>query len=220
MLDEHQSLRSRNAHSPSRPQNIPLYGCQSIWMGSLSGTDESILSWSLVGRPIPAPCQHAGNNGHLFRTDKSLKYIYHSCAMISTDNTTVVPYINKQGGTHSPNLCVEEWKILQWCLKHHIVNGIPGKFNVLADRLSRIDKIVKTECALEQSIANSNFQMFNYPNLGLFATRFNHKLLLYVSPVLDNRAFMIDAFSMNWNNLHAYAFPPTTLIPSVVNKTR
>ena len=38
------------------------------------------------------------------------------------------------------------------------------------------------------------------------------------SPVLDNQAFTIDAFSMNWNYLHAYAFPPTMLIPSVLNK--
>ena len=157
-------------------------------MGSSSGTDESILSWSLVGRPIPALYQHVGNNGHSFSTDKTLKYIHHSCVMISTDNTTVVLYINKQGGIHSPNLRVEVWKILQCCLKHHIVvriHHIPGKFNVLANRLSRIDKIVKTEWSLDQSIVNSIFQMFNYSNLDLFATRFNHKLPLYVFPVLD-----------------------------------
>ena len=62
--------------------------------------------------------------------------------------------------------------------------------------------------------------MFNYPNLDLFATRFKYKLSLYVSPVLDNQAFAIDAFSMNYNNLHAHAFPPTILIPSVLNKIR
>ena len=155
-----------------------------------------------------------------FSLIKGLKYIGHSCVMISTDNTTMVSYINKQGGTHSPNLCVE---ILQWCLKHHIVVRIPyipGKFSVLADRLSRIDRIGKTEWALDQSIANSIFQMFNYPNLDLFATHFNHKLPLYVSPVLDNQAFAIDTFSMSWNSLHAYAFPPTILIPSVLNKIR
>ena len=73
MVDGHQSICSRNAHSPSRPQNIPLYGCQSLRMGSSSGTNESILSWSLVGRPIPAPYQYVGNNGHSFHTDKSLK---------------------------------------------------------------------------------------------------------------------------------------------------
>ena len=33
----------------------------------------SILSWLLVGRPMPAPYQHVGNNGHSFCTDKSLK---------------------------------------------------------------------------------------------------------------------------------------------------
>ena len=73
LVDGHQSIGSRNAHSPSRPQNIPLYGYQSLWMGSSSGTDESILSLLLVGRPFPAPYQHVGNNGHSFRTDKSLK---------------------------------------------------------------------------------------------------------------------------------------------------
>ena len=40
----------------------------------------------------------------------------------------------------------------------------------------------------------------------------------FVSPVLDNQAFALDAFSMNWNSLHAYAFPPTILILSALNK--
>ena len=131
-----------------------------------------------------------------FALKKALKYIHHSCVMISSNNTTVVSCINKQGGTHSPNLCVEVWKVLHWCLEQHIVvrvRHIPGKFSVLADLLSRMDKPLKTEWALDQSIANSIFQMFNYPNVDLFATRFNHKLPLYVSPVLDNQALAIDA---------------------------
>ena len=221
MVDEHQSFLSRDAHSPSRPQNFPLYGCQSLRLGGSSRTDESILSWSLVRRPITAPYQHVRNNGHWLCTDKSLEinslflchdsYRQHNSGLI------------KQGGTHSPNLCIEVWQILHWCLKHQIiirVRHIPGKFNVLADRLSRIDKIVKTEWALDQSIANSIFKMFNYPNLALFATRFNHKLPLYVSPVLDNQAFAIDAFFMNWNYLHAYTFPPTIMISSLLDKIR
>ena len=43
---------------------------------------------------------------------KAITFIHHSCVMISNDNTTVVSYINRQGGTHSPNLCIEVWKIL------------------------------------------------------------------------------------------------------------
>ena len=113
-------------------------------------------------------------------------FIHHSCIMISTDNTTVVSYINKEGGTHSPDLCVEVWKILNWCLEQDIVirvRHIPGKFNILADHLSRLDKPIKTEWALDQTVANSVFQMLNFPNVDLFATRFNHRLPLYVSPV-------------------------------------
>ena len=134
--------------------------------------------------------------------------------MNSTNNTTVVFYINKQGGTHSPNLCMEVWEILHWCLEHDIVIRvfhIPGKFIILADRLSRLDRPLKTELALDQSVANSVFQMLNYPNVDLFATRFNHKLPLYVSPVPDSHALERDALSANWNFLHAYAFPPTIL---------
>ena len=83
-----------------------------------------------------------------------------------------------------------------------------------------MDRPLKTEWALDQSLANSIFQMLNYPNVDLFATRFNHKLPLYVSPVPDNHALAVDALSMNFNLLHAYAFPPTILIPSVLAKIR
>ena len=97
---------------------------------------------------------------------------------------------------------------------------IPGKFNLLADRLSRLDRPVKTEWALDQSVANAIFQMPNYPNVDLFATQFNHKLPLYVYIVPDNHALMTDTLSIDWNCLHAYAFPPTILIPSVLAKIR
>ena len=60
--------------------------------------------------------------------------------------------------------------------------------------------------------------MLNFPNVDLFATRFNHKLPLYVSPVQDNKAVAIDDLSMDWNHLHAYAFPPFILIPAVLEK--
>ena len=36
----------------------------------------------------------------------------------------------------------------------------------------------------------------------------------------DSHALAVDALSMNWNLLHAYAFPPTILIPSILAKIR
>ena len=91
--------------------------------------------------------------------------------------------------------------------------SIPGKFKILADHLSRLDKPIKTEWALDQRIANTIFQMLSYPNVDLFATGFNHKLPLYVSPVPDSHALAVDALSMNWDLLHA-----TILISSILAK--
>ena len=113
-------------------------------------------------------------------------HIVNSTVLVSTDNTTVVSYINRQGGTHSPDLCLEVWNMLNWCHQNLIsivVKHIPGKFNILADRLSRISKPITTEWSLKQSVANAIFQMTEFPNIDLFATRLNHKLPLYVSPI-------------------------------------
>ena len=48
---------------------------------------------------------------------------------------------------------------------------IPGKFNILADLLSRLYRPLKTEWALDQSVSNSIFQMFDYPSVDLFLTQ-------------------------------------------------
>ena len=154
---------------------------------------------------------------------QSLLHISQSTVLVSSDNTTVISYLSRQGGTHSPNLCLEVWNLLNWCLQNRIrltIRHIPGKFNILADRLSRINKPISTEWSLNQKIANAIFHMTNFPNIDLFATRLNHRLPLYVSPIPDEKALAIDAFTMNWNHIHAYAFPPFHLIPSVLNKIR
>ena len=49
------------------------------------------------------------------------------------------------------------------------------------------------------------------PSVDLFATRFNHKLPRFVSPVPDRSAWEVDALSLPWEDLDAYAFPPTAL---------
>ena len=58
-------------YPPPRSQHISLYGRQSLWMGSLFRADETILSWPLDGRPIPAPYQHVRNDGYTLSTETS-----------------------------------------------------------------------------------------------------------------------------------------------------
>ena len=49
-------------------------------------------------------------------------------------------------------------------------------------------------------------------------TRFNHKLPQFVSPVPDSLAVAVDALTLSWEGLDAYAFPPTAILGKVVEK--
>ena len=56
------------------------------------------------------------------------------------------------------------------------------------------------------------------PQIDLFATRFNNKVPLFVSPVSDPLATAVDAHSLTWEDLDAYAFPPADILGKVVEK--
>ena len=65
----------------------------------------------------------------------ALKEFQDLCAnkivLVATDNTTVVSYINKEGGMRSGPLCALLWRILTWCT-HKLMTlkarHIPGQF--------------------------------------------------------------------------------------------
>ena len=143
--------------------------------------------------------------------------------MIASDNTTIISYLKRGGGTHSPSLCMSVWDILMWCQSRKIslkTRHIPGRFNVIADSLSRPNKISQTEWSICAMVLGLVFANWGKPMTDLFATRFNNKLPLFMSPVPDHRAWAVDALSVAWDNLFAYAFPPYKLIPQVLNKIR
>ena len=143
--------------------------------------------------------------------------------LVATDNSTVVAYINKQGGTHSAEMCALLWKIMTWCHHYHIIlkaRHILGCLNVMADLLSRSNQVQSTEWSLHPQVFKQICQKWFTPHVDLFATHLNHKLPLYVSPIPDPRAWDIDALNINWTNLTAYAYPPTALIHKVIQKIR
>ena len=71
MVDKPHSIRDRDFYPSSRPQILPLYGCQSLRMGSSFRADNTVLSWSLDRKPIPAPYQYVRNDGHTISTETS-----------------------------------------------------------------------------------------------------------------------------------------------------
>ena len=58
----------------------------------------------------------------------------------------------------------------------------------------------------------------NNLQIDVFATRFNNKLPLFVSLVPDSLATAVDALSLPWEDLDAYAFPPAAILGKVVEK--
>ena len=81
---------------------------------------------------------------------------HHVTAMC--DNSTVVAYINKQGGTVSRALCLLASRLLRWTesLDIHLdARYLPGQASVLADLLSRRGQVVGTEWSLHPQVARS-----------------------------------------------------------------
>ena len=143
--------------------------------------------------------------------------------LVATDNSTVVAYINKQGGTHSAEMCALLWKIMTWCHHYHITlkaRHIQGCLNVMADLLSRSNQVQSIEWSLHPQVFKQICRKWFTPHVDLFATHLNHKLPLYVSPIPDPRAWNIDALNINWTNLTAYAYPPTALLHKVIQKIK
>ena len=137
--------------------------------------------------------------------------------LVATDNTTVVAYINKEGGMRSGPLCALLWRILTWCSHRQVTlkaRHIPGHLNVIADKLSRLGQTIQTEWSLLPEVFQQLCTQWHRPQIDLFATRFNHKLPQFVSPVPDTLAVAVDALTLPWDDLDAYAFPPTAILKS------
>ena len=138
--------------------------------------------------------------------------------LIATDNTTVVAYINKEGGMKSGSLCALLWRILSWCTRQQVTlraRHIPGRLNVIADKLSRLGQTIQTEWSLHPAVFQAVCSRWHQPQVDLFATRFNNKLPQFVSPVPDPQAWAVDALSLSWEDLDPYAFPPAAILGKV-----
>ena len=143
--------------------------------------------------------------------------------LVATDNSIVVAYINKQGRTHSAEMCALLWKIMTWCHHYHITlkaRHIPGCVYMMADLLSRSNQVQSTEWSLHPQVFKQICQKWFTPHVDLFATHLNHKLPLYISPVPDPKAWDIDALNINWTGLTTYAYPATAFLHRVIQKIK
>ena len=96
---------------------------------------------------------------------------------------------------------------------------ISGSLNILPDQLSRII-IRPTEWTLNDSMLHKIFHIWGEPMIDLFASFHNKKMDIFCTWDHHPQALAVDAFSMSWNQMFAYAFPPICLIPKVLQHMR
>ena len=143
--------------------------------------------------------------------------------MIATDNSTVVSYINKQGGTHSPTLLRLTVELLLWLEAQNIIvraRHIPGCLNVIADHLSRPNRPILTEWSPHPEIVKRIFRLWGTPEVDMFATVLNSHLSRFMSSIPEPRALAVDALSQDWQGRSMYIFPPFSLLNKVIQNLR
>ena len=106
-------------------------------------------------------------------------------------------------------------QLLLWADSHNISLvpcHIPGKLNVIADRLSRCHQVLNSVWTLSLPVLHQVWYLWGQPRVDFFATADNTRLPTFVSPLSDPRAWQMDA----WTGLWIYLFPPFLLLPEVL----
>ena len=141
---------------------------------------------------------------------------------LKMDSMSALTYINKLGGTISPqlnNLAKELWL---WCMKRGILlkaQHLAGVLNTIADNESRVMKD-RSDWKLCPSVFQQINQRLGPLEVDLFASRLTYQLQHYVSWRPDPMAVATDAFTLDWAELRGYANPPWNLIGRVLAQTR
>ena len=140
--------------------------------------------------------------------------------LLKIDNTTVVAYINNQGGTVSKELIALTKNIWMWCLERRIhiqAKHLPGAMNTKADLESRAQKD-RSDWKLD----HQTFLRINaiYRSLGvdLFASRLTNQCPRYFTWRPDQYAEATDAFLQDWSSIKRYANPLWNLITRDLRK--
>lgn len=143
-------------------------------------TDASLRGWGahLNGQIVQGTWNNSQNSLHincleLLAVHYALKHflpqLKQENVQIRCDNTTVVQFINRQGGTKSHQLCSLTWDLWQTAIRNNIhlsAVHIAGHKNILADHLSRF-KVKETEWSLDSLVTREIFTRWGEPIIDL-----------------------------------------------------
>ena len=152
-----------------------------------------------------------------------LPHLRYRVVRLMCDNAVTVAYIKNEGARDRTLWC--RWPFgcssgatarrLRWFPFH-----LPGVRNIQADSLSRVGQTLTTEWTMAMESLRPVFAKWSEPQIDMFATFANRRLVKFVSPYPDPRAEWTDAMSMPWDKERGllYVFPPFKMVPQVLQK--
>lgn len=215
---------SEQKEFPPSPINVEEVTLEIASDASLEGWGSSALGTSTGGKWSPEDklsYPHI-NQLELLAAFLSLKCFWtpeYTSIRLLLDNKSAVAYINKLGGTKSIQLNKLALQMWEWCVERNVwvtAEHIPGVDNCLADWESRFHTDYSS-WKLNKKVFHLIAERFR-PKVDLFADRNTFQLPTYWSWKPDPDAEGVDAFTVKWKNLAAYAFPPFCLIARCVQK--
>lgn len=197
-------------------------------------TDASLFGWGAYiggapasGRWLPPWTSRHINSLELEAVARALRHFQPLVSgrrvLVRSDSTTVVSYINRQGGTKSFLLWSQTWDLFQWAIGLGIslrAVYLPGVENVSADALSRPGRRYRSaEWGLDPEVFRLLCERTRLsPEVDLFATPENAQVPLFCTLFPHPLAWRVNALSFPWAGYVFYAFPPPGLISVVLRK--
>lgn len=210
-----------NSFNPIRTDNYALEiftdSSKTGW-GVACGVDTASGQWSHAESRLHINCLEL--MAVLFGLQIFAKELRNMQILLRVDNTTAIAYVNRMGGIRFPHLNQISKRIWQFCEERNLfvfASYIASKDNSVADAESRRCH-QDTEWMLSDDAFTQIKQRFGSPDVDLFASRLNNKCEMYASWDRDPGAYVINAFTISWENISFYAFPPFSIILKVLRK--
>ncbi|XP_076137379.1 uncharacterized protein LOC143119644 [Alosa pseudoharengus] len=142
--------------------------------------------------------------------------------LVRTDYTTVVAYVNKQGGLRSRHMHTLAHRLILWSSTQLLslkATHVPGVLNLGADLLSRGNPRYG-DWKLHSDVVAQIWLRTSRAKVDLFASEENAQCPMFFS-LRDQKAPLgIDALAHQWPHVLLYAFPPLELITPTLARVR
>ena len=212
------SLPSRSLYSFSPDLILYSDSSNSGWGGWSSQGESTYGFWSNYESTLHINIREM--KAVLFLFQSFYRHTSECSILIKTDNTSVVAYINNQGGSCSARLCTLSLKLWSFCIcrniKIHALH-VPGVENTKADALSRMSTNDHSYSLSHDIFLSIQSNLSFCLSIDCFASRLNYKLPSFISWHFDPLSCSVNAFAENWSE-NVYLFPPLPLINRVISK--